>query len=128
MGFRSFLLLMSCATLLAWLAWGVVLFEVNPLESGVLGLLLFYLTLFAACIGAFFLLGVGYRLWIASQKMLLTREVQTAFRQSILLALVGVVSLAFSASGRWSWGIFLIMIVLTLAVEYAFTVVQGSKR
>ncbi|MBP7133934.1 hypothetical protein KBA73_01835 [Patescibacteria group bacterium] len=128
MGFRSFLLLMSFATLLAWLAWGVVLFEVNPLESGVLGLVLFYLTLFAASIGTFFLLGVGYRLWIGSQQMLLTREVQTSFRQSILLALVGVTSLAFSASGRWSWGIFLIMIVITLAIEYAFTVVQSSKR
>jgi hypothetical protein len=128
MGFRSFLILMGIATLLAWVAWGFVLTRVNPIEAGVLGLFLFYLTLFAGSIGVFFFVGLGYRYWIHRDQAFLPREVQVAFRQAILIAVVGIFGLALSAAGKWSWGIFLFLILLACGVEYAFMMVQSSRR
>ena len=124
MGFRSFLLLMGFASVLAWTAWGFVLFRINPLEAGILGLALFYLTLLVGCIGLFFFLGIGYRYWVTTRPEMMIREVGTSFRQAILLAVVCVLSLGLSAIGHWSWGVFLLIAVLACAVEYAFVAVQ----
>lgn len=124
MGFRSFLALMGCASALAWIAWGFVLFRVNPLEAGILGLVLFYCTLFVGCIGLFFLLGLGYRYWVSVRPEMMIREVGTSFRQGILLALVCVLSLGLSALSHWSWGVFILTILLASVIEYAFMAVQ----
>lgn len=128
MGFRSFLALMAFASCLAWIAWGFVLTQVNPLEAGILGLFLFYLTLFAGCIGLFFFLGLGYRYWIHREKAFLPREVQIAFRQGIMIAIVGIIGLILSALEKWSWGIFLGLVVGACVIEYAFMRVQSSRR
>lgn len=128
MGFRSFLILMAVATGLAWISWLFVLFQVNPLEAGWLGLFLFYLTLFAGSIGLFFFVGLGYRYWIHHAQAFLPREVQVAFRQAILIALVGISGLALSAAEKWSWGVFLFFLVVAGGTEYAFLMVQPSRR
>lgn len=128
MGFRSFLLLMVATSLLAWIAWGFVLTRVNPLEAGVLGLFLFYLTLFAGSIGVFFFLGLGYRYWIHREQALLPREVQVAFRQAILIALVGVVSLILSALEKWSWKSFFLVFGSAFLTEYLFLRLSTSRR
>lgn len=128
MGFRSFLALMATASILAWIAWGFVLTRINPLEAGLLGLFLFYLTLFAGCIGIFFFVGLGYRYWIHREQAFLPREVQVAFRQAILISFVGILGLALSAAEKWSWGIFLFLVLLACGVEYAFMMVQSTRR
>lgn len=128
MGFRSFLLLMACASLLAWVAWGFVLTRINPVEAGMLGLFLFYLTLFAGSIGIFFFAGLGYRYWIHQQQAFLPREVQVAFRQAILISFVGILGLALSAVEKWSWSIFFFLILLVCGIEYAFITVESSRR
>ena len=128
MGFRSFLILMILATVLAWISWLFVLVRVNPLEAGILGLILFYITLFAGSVGAFFFVGLGYRFWIHREQAFLPREVQIAFRQAILIAIVGILGLALSAVEKWSWGIFFFLVLIACGIEYVSVLIQSSRR
>ncbi len=61
MSLKDFLLLMGVATALAWGSWIYVLFQVDPHETGLMGFVLFYVTLFASLVGTMAILGSVYR-------------------------------------------------------------------
>jgi len=132
MSFRSYILLMLLATLLAWGGWAYVLVTVDPFQAGILGLVLFYVTMFFGTTGSVTLLELLVRLGILRRQDLLVREVKTSFRHAILLSTVAVVSLLASAfapigsSARW-WILF-VLIFVAVGIEYMFLIVQRAHR
>lgn len=117
MTLRSYLFLMSIATLLCWLAWFLVLFSVDPTGSGFLGFLFFYASLFLAIVGSGSVLGfVARRSFLPSDEVVF-RHVKQTFRQSILFS--GFIFLALILlERRWlSWWSLLILLLLVVAVE-----------
>lgn len=128
MSFRWYLVFMGVGSGLAWAAWTMVLFTVNPYEAGVAGWLIFYSTLLLAAIGTLSLLGVAYRVGWLKREEDLAKQVRTSFRHAIILSLVGVFSLML-VSGHWfRWYWMLAVLVCAAAVEYVFLLVQESKR
>jgi len=128
MTFRWYVIFMGLGTGLAWIAWAVVLFTMNPFEAGVTGLLFFYLTLCLAGIGTLALFGLVYRIGIRKRSAMLTREVRISFRHAMLLSFVGVGALWLSSHHSLTWYWCLALILVAAAVEYVFMSMQESRR
>lgn len=128
MSFRNYLCLMIIGTIIAWIGWVFVLWRIDPQEADVLGLALFYLTLFVALVGTLATIGILYRIKFLKRKDLLSREVKISFRHGVMMSLVGVIALALSAQELLFWWNFLALIVLVAAIEYGFLLVNESRR
>lgn len=128
LSFRSYLISMGAATVLAWLGWLTIILRVDPIEAGLLGLLLFYVTLFAGLVGTFSVTGVLYRiLWLKRQDIVV-REARISFRHGVMFALVSVVSLALSAQDILTWWNMLGVFIVIGAIEYVFVSMEESRR
>ena len=114
MTLRSYLIIMTIATLLCWAAWGYILWTVNPEVTNWLGFLLFYVSLFLAVTGTAALLGFVVR-FVALKKELAFRSVKEAFRQSFLFAALIVISLMLLSKGLFSW-LNLLFLVIGLSI------------
>jgi len=114
MTLRSYLIIMTIATLLCWAAWGYILWTVNPETTNWPGFLLFYVALFLAVTGTAALLGFVVR-FVALKKELAFRSVKEAFRQSFLFAALIVISLMLLSKGLFSW-LNLLFLVIGLSV------------
>lgn len=119
MSLRTYLLSMIGATILAWIAWGVVVTGIDPFEAGVFGVGLFYITLFVAFIGTASLVLAFVRVKVMKRDKVLSREIRTAFRHAILFAIVMVVSLGLSARGILeTWHLVVLVAVIVLAEQF----------
>jgi len=124
MTFRGYMILMMLATIGAWASWIVVLVSINPSKAGFLGYLFFYTTLAIALLGTLSVVGAGIRIWLR-QEELVSRHVWKAFRQSILLSILIIVSLLMMPVGLFSWWTGLLLIIMLALVELAW---MSSKR
>lgn len=128
MSFRSYLALMALCTLIAWAAWALVIFNVNPEEAGLSGFLLFYVTLGTGLIGTLSLLGIWFRVILLGRKDVVTREVKVSFRHAVLLSLVAGFALALSAKALLHWWVLFVLIIVASVLEYVSLIVQHSRR
>jgi len=119
---------MVVGTLVAWLGWGIVVWNVNPQEAGGLGFGLFFLTLLMGLVGAITLFGLLVRLVIMKRRELVIREVKISFRHAVLLSGVSTISLIFSAQGWLSWWVIIVFIAVAGAMEYVSLLIQHSRR
>jgi hypothetical protein len=128
MSYRSFLILMVLATVASLGGWFYILFNVNPNEAGVIGFILFYVTLFAACVGLLTLFGIIVRVHLRHRQPTAFREVRIAFRHAVWLSLVSVVCLALSAQGWLNLWWFLLLLAVVGGLEYGALLIQESRR
>ncbi|MCR4278592.1 MAG: hypothetical protein NUV81_01670 [bacterium] len=128
MSHKKFMLLIGFATVVAWAGLGTVLLNIDPTQSGISGILLFYLTLFTSLVGTLTLLGVLFRIHIAKRKEIILREVRIAFRHAVLLSATAVVALALSSKGSFRWWILPLLLVTVGGVEYVFLNRDSSGR
>lgn len=118
MSLKQFLYFVGGATLLAWVAWGVVLFQVDPDVAGRAGLAVFYGALLVALIGTFTLIGLGVRKGlnnVRKQPTIAFKYIAQTIRQAFWFALVVIVSLMLSAAHLFTWwssGILLISFII----------------
>lgn len=124
MSFRDYLLLMGGGTVASWIAWAVVLFGVDPVRSGGIGFLLFYLTLALALIGTFSVSGTAVRVW-RHKNELVSRQVARSLRQAILFAVIILGSLMLMGAGLFRWWTAGLLILALALVELAF--VSGRR-
>jgi len=102
MSLRLYLIIMGAATAIAWGLFGYVVLTIDPLITNWLGFALFYSALSIALIGAISLLGFVVR-FILLKNELVFRSVKEAFRQSILLTILLVVSLFLLSKNLFTW-------------------------
>jgi hypothetical protein len=116
MSLRSFILLMILGTVLACMAWIIILFSVDPRDAGIPGFTMFYLTLGAALTGMALLALTFVRLIILKRRDVPVREIRIAFRHALLFSFVAVGSLALSAHG-WlrTWHVIVLIAIASIA-------------
>lgn len=119
MSFRSYLILMTLATVAAWIAWAVVLHGVDPARSGIIGFLMFYITFIIAVFGTISILGLLMRLW-RSKGELPSRLALRSFRQGILFSVLLTSSLFIFSQNWFRWWTMLLMVIIMALVEMAF--------
>lgn len=119
MSLKAFIWSLILSTLLALGAWLFVLFNIDPYESGVVGEVFFYFSLWL------FLLGVWVNILVWLRIKLLTGEgaIETmglSFRQGLLLALLIVSIIILNAHGYFTWWIGLLVVAGIFLIELYF--------
>lgn len=110
---------MSFATLAAAGGWVWVLTQVDPIRSGRLGFLFFYLTIFCVILGLATVVATGLRRWRRPQDVV-SRQVAMSFRQGIWFSFLGVTALWLSAHGWLNALSTTVLVVLLAAGELLF--------
>lgn len=128
MTLKDYLILMSIATGIAWGSWVYVLFQVDPHEAGLMGFVLFYVTLFASLVGTLAILGSIYRVVLRKRQHLVTREVRISFRHGMMVSAAAIVALILSTQNLLSWITLVLLFGAVGLLEYLFLLVQENHR
>ncbi|MBP6942999.1 MAG: hypothetical protein KBB55_03065 [Candidatus Buchananbacteria bacterium] len=114
MTLKQLLIFLSIATTTSWLVWLFVVFTIDPATSSLFGFFLFYLSLFFALYGSFFLLTFAWRRLFTKFVFEYT-IVGTSFRQSFFFAVLIILMLMLQSRDflTW-WNTGLLIIALTL--------------
>lgn len=120
--------LMLIGTSVSWASWVMVLFGVNPDESGFMGFVMFYLTLTMSLIGTLSVFELSIRKMLGRDHLVLTRDVRTSFRHGVLFSLISVVSLALTTQGWFSWWVAVLILIASGCIEFLALVIQESRR
>ena len=103
----------------------MVIYFIDPVKAGAIGLGAFYLSLGVSLTGTFFLLGFLIR-YLFNRQAIIARLVSLAFRQAILLAIILIGALLLQSQRLLTWWN-VILLVLALAV-IEFLAVTRKRR
>jgi len=117
MSLKQLLIIISLATLICWLVWIFVLFQVDPNITDWPNLLIFYASLFVALIGSFFLISFVWRRMF-TKYILEYRLVGVSFRQSFFFSLLVVGVLFLAAHNFLTWWNIILLVLGVGIVEY----------
>jgi hypothetical protein len=93
MNLRQYLATMIFSTVLCWAAWIFVIINVDPFQTGAIGFVFFYISLFFALIGTISIMVFGvYRLF-GSREIPLFRHVRMSFRTGCILSVLALAGL-----------------------------------
>ena len=126
MTLRQYLFWMALATALCWLGWLSVVWTVDPSETRLLGLVLFYATFCLALIGTFSVLGLGMRALVRRQDPV-SRHAATSFRQSVLLTCLLAGALALQSNALLTWWNLLLFIGTMTVLEFFLISVRSGR-
>ena len=118
MTFRSYITIMTIASLAAWGAVIGIVVSVNPFAAGMVSIALFYVSVFLAVVGTLALLGIIVRhRFFAHESQ--PAQVAIAFRQALWFGVLVIGSLFLVRLGLLTWW--------TLALFIAFlTLIEAS--
>lgn len=102
MTLKSYLNSMAVATTVAFVGWALVLFYIDPISSGYMGLVLFYTTLFLGLMGFFTLISFSLKRWVSNNEIIFA-YVASSFRQGFWLAVIIVGLLIMQAARILNW-------------------------
>ncbi|MEI7497795.1 MAG: hypothetical protein WCK11_00745 [Candidatus Falkowbacteria bacterium] len=117
MTLRTYLITMFLATIICWAGWGYVVVAIDPIQSGLYGLGLFYLALFLAVSGTGAIFGFFVR-FIALKQALVFHSVSDAFRQSFFFGFLVVAVLFLLSRQLFSWINIAFLVVGLSLLEY----------
>lgn len=120
MTLKTYLKVMTIATLIVWGLFGFVVYNINPEKTNVLGLTLFFFSLFIALAGTFTLLGFFLRLQIMREELAF-RSVSAAFRQSFMLSILIIIFLLMIKWKVFNWLNLGLLIIVMIAAEYLWS-------
>lgn len=126
MTLRSYLFLMTIATIIFWLALGLIMVNSDPATAGQSGIILFYVILTFALTGTGAILGFLIRFTVLKQE-LVAHSVVVAFRQALLGAVLVIGVLFLFSQHLFSW-LNLGLLLLTLsALEFFLLSYQAEN-
>ena len=117
MSLRQYLILMSLGTLICWAIWFIVLKNIDPTESGLLGYIFFYLSLFLSFAGTFSVIGFFIKQKFTKSDVVVFKHVRHAFRQGILISSLLIVSLIMLQLSLLNLITGILLVVLFLILE-----------
>lgn len=119
MTFRWFLLIMTFATIAAWIGWTFVLHAIDPIQTNMVGFVLFYFTLFTSLLGTTVLFGTLLRLWLRPREIPYRQTVR-AFRQGVWLSLLAIFTLLLLSFELLRWWSVILLVLLFGLLELFF--------
>ncbi|MFA6042053.1 MAG: hypothetical protein WCV85_01960 [Patescibacteria group bacterium] len=102
MSLQKYLLFFCLATLFSWLAWLIVLTQLNPDVNRSITVMAFSLSLGFAVAGTVTLFGFGVRAWFG-KNVVLFRALQTSVRQGVIVAVFVEALLVLQAMRWFAW-------------------------
>lgn len=119
MTLRNCLLGLILSTVLCFLAWTLILLNVDPLTTNWQGFILFYSSLFFALVSLFTLVDFFIRSRVSLNKPIFT-QVGISFRQGILFSVIAVGTLILQGLKMLSWQNALLLISGIVILEFYF--------
>lgn len=117
MTLRQYLILMSLMTAACWAGWIAVVRTIDPLETGLIGLVLFYASLALSLAGTFSIAGLTAR-GLARRREPISRHVPASFRQGVLFSAMFVGGLALQSQALLAWWNLLSLLAVAVTVEF----------
>lgn len=127
MTYRQFLFWMLFATVLGWFGFASVVRTIDPMSSGFMGPAFFYMTLSFAVMGTLSVIGMLLRATFRPH-VAVARHAGTSFRQSILLTVLAVGSLALHAKDALNWWTALMFLGTITVAEFFLISWRGGRR
>ncbi|MBI2475104.1 hypothetical protein HYV69_01630 [Candidatus Uhrbacteria bacterium] len=120
MTLRWFLTIMTLSTVAAWIGWVFVLNTTDPITTGLVGYLLFYLTLAIAFSGTTALFGTLIRIWFHPDGIPYRQTVR-ALRQSVIFTGLFVSAMILLSFDIMRWWSAILLVVLFSLIELLFS-------
>jgi len=120
MNLKQYFFTMLTATILCWLAWIMVIINVNPFVDSGLGFLFFYLSLGLAFLGTATVLIFLIYYFFSQKDLPLFRFVKKSFQAGLFLTFLLVVLLYLQSKSYLSWWnvlVFVTVIILLLVFK-----------
>lgn len=124
MSLTKYLITMFAGTLISFAAWIYVLFNIDPTQTSILGVVFFYTSLGLTLIGFFSLIGFGARKRFMKQELDF-RHVYVSFRQAIFISGILIVVLLLQSHNLFSWLNVIFLIIALTALDF-FIVSKGT--
>ena len=124
MTLKKYLNLMSVLTVCCWLAWILVIFIINPKQTGLIGFVLFYFSLFLAIVGTGSIVGFIIRMKLKNKPVF--KQVEISFRQAIWIALLVILIFIFQGLNILRWWNTLFLVLFLVFLELFF--LTSGKR
>ena len=118
MTLKKYLNLMSVLTVCCWLAWILVIFIINPKQTGLIGFVLFYFSLFLAIFGTGSIVGFIIRMKLKNKPVF--KQVEISFRQAIWIALLVILIFIFQGLNILRWWNTLFLVLFLVFLELFF--------
>ncbi len=126
MTLRSYLMVMTIATLIFWLALGLIIINIDPTTESWVGIGLFYIILMCAITGTGAIIGFIIR-FFALKQGLIPQSVLIAFRQALLAAVLASSVLFLFSRDLFSWLNLLLLLLALSGLEFFLLSCQNSK-
>lgn len=117
MTYRQYLFWMIFATALSWFGVVSVIRMIDPMSSGFIGYLFFYLILSFALIGTLAMIGLIARSALKPHEAV-AKHAATSFRQSILLSFLAIGTLMLHSMSILNWWTALLFIGTLTVAEF----------
>ncbi len=127
MSLKKYLIIMTSATLVSWIAWLFVFFFINPDEAGFVGFALFYISLFFALVGTFSLFGFFIRVWFTKEEVIF-RHLGVATRQSFFFSILMVSALMLQGADLLTWWSVPLLVIFLTLLEFFFITRRQPRR
>lgn len=122
-----FLMGSAGGAIISWAIVTLVVTWVDPQEAGLVGMALFFLSLFFAIASSSALAGYGLRR-IAFPERLAPYRVRPSLRQGILLGLFFDILLFLQLQDLIRWWISVILILICICLEFVFVMFDHGRR
>lgn len=122
MSLRQYLLIMTLGAILCWVAWGMVIMNVDPFQEALMGFVFFYFSLFLALLGTFSLFSFLFYYYFSSTEILLFKAVERSFVWAFLISFILVFLLFLQGQGYlrwWNFGIFMGLIFFMALLKFS---------
>ncbi len=126
MTFKQYLAIMSIATLLCWVAFGFVLFTVDPFYAAASSFAFFYVSLFFSLVGTISIISCALLNRFSRVPEPMFRYVQKSFRIALVCSIAVIVFLMLQLSGYLNFWIGTLYII-SLAFAFAFLSVTKKQ-
>ena len=126
MTLKKYLNLMSILTGICWLAWVLVIFLVNPVQTGMIGFVLFYFSLFLAILGTFSIIAFIIRVQLSQKPVF--KQIEITFRQGAWIGLVVVAVLLLKGLNLLRWWNTLFLVLFFVILEFFFLSSQRKYK
>jgi hypothetical protein len=108
---------MTIGTVICWLAWFFVLFNIDPENAGLLGFTFFYTTLFLAVVGLSSVVGFLLKQKKTLQDEAIFRQVKKTFIQGIVLGIFIDLILILRQFHLLFWWNAIFLVILYVLIE-----------
>ena len=114
---QRYILILTFAAIVSWLAFYLVINKLDPFASTGLALGLFFVSLFFALTSTFTIVGFYIRVW-TNKNEIYYDHINVSMRQGILLTMIALGCLLFQLLGVLTWWSGLLLIAAVTMVEF----------